>query len=203
MRRCWTTASPRARNCRTRWTRPRSRPARRSSCSTSTTSHQRASLGTGRTRRRTGRTCPPQWRGAPRARWRHCTMARLSRHSGRSAVTKALHEVAHGLVAAKLGGRDIDMSVNREQGWAGVCVARLPGGLREQLAFALAGHVAARALVGGAVRVSELADLLELERRDDLARAVERDPALAASALRLVERIVSSPMPQTEKAAAA
>src|SRR5438132_1156471 len=83
MWRCWTTPSPRARNCRTRWTRARSRPARRSSCSMSTTSRRPASPGTGRTRQTTGQTCPPLWRGAPRARSRHCTTARLSKHSGK------------------------------------------------------------------------------------------------------------------------
>src|SRR5438874_1048767 len=83
MWRCWTTPTPRARNCRTRWTRARSRPARRSSCSMSTTSRRPASPGTGRTRQTTGQTCPPRWRGAPRARSRHCTTARLSKHSGK------------------------------------------------------------------------------------------------------------------------
>jgi hypothetical protein len=115
----------------------------------------------------------------------------------------AWHEAAHASVASTLGGKNIDFSINREQGWNGVCVADLPGGLREQVTFALAGHVAARARVGGAVKASELLDLLELEHREDLARAVEQNPVLGAVALRDVERIVYSSMPQIEKAAAA
>jgi len=114
----------------------------------------------------------------------------------------ALHEAAHGVVAARLGARDIDMSVNREQGWAGVCVADLPQDPRTQVTYALAGYVAARAHVGATVRVSELVDILELERRDDLARAVERDPGLGASALRDCERIVFSSLSQIEAVAA-
>jgi hypothetical protein len=54
------------------------------SCSMSTTSHRPGSPGTGRTRPTTGRTCPPWWRGAPKPRWRHCTTARLSKHSGKT-----------------------------------------------------------------------------------------------------------------------
>src|SRR5437588_11473874 len=45
----------------------------------STTRHRPGSPGTGRTRPTAGRTWPPRWRGATRARWRRCTTARLSK----------------------------------------------------------------------------------------------------------------------------
>jgi hypothetical protein len=77
------TRSQRVPSCRTRWTRTQIRPATRSSCSRRSTSHQWACPNTESRQLRAGKTFPPSWTGAPRARSARCTAEPSSKPSGR------------------------------------------------------------------------------------------------------------------------
>jgi hypothetical protein len=113
------------------------------------------------------------------------------RISDRDREHVARHEAGHFVTARALGARNVHAAVQDDMGFYGVATSGpLPGGVREQIALAVAGVVATRASWGATLKPREVPDVLELEGAYDLARKVERDPSLGRAGLELSEWMV-------------